>query len=63
MGDLFSKISLTEKSSPFQFIQNFWTRLKKKIRSISGKPTMRADKKPPEVSEYFLTFSEQKQIG
>lgn len=53
MGNLLSKISLTEKSSPLQFIQNTWMRLKKKSGGLQEKTKMRGNKKPPEVSEYF----------
>lgn len=63
MGDLFSKISLTGKFSPLQFIQNFWIRLTKIQEDFRKKTTMRGNKKPPERPEYFLTFSKQNQIG
>lgn len=50
MGDLFSKISLTE------IFLKFLDKIKKNSGRFQEKAKMRGNKKPPERSEYFLTF-------
>lgn len=61
MRDLFSKISSTEKSSPLQYIQNFWIRVRKIQEDF--RKNNEGNKKPHELSDYFFIFSKQKQIG